>query len=547
MKLVLVDNLVMPETHELDLLDVHPHLGLLSLAAVVSAHGHEVEILDPKRALRSGELSYDAELYERFAARVLAERPGAVGFTTLGCSFLFALNVARVLRRSEPELPILLGGPHATMLSREILERFDCFDVVVRHEAEPTIADVLAQLPQRSFHAIEGITWRSSTGVRATAGAPRVEDLDALPLLDYDLYPVESLKLDLMRVEAGRGCPFACTFCSTARFFQRKYRIKSPGRLVDELDRLHARYGAREFKLDHDLFTVDRRKVAAFCEAVADRGYRWRVSARVDCVDDTLLSQMAAAGCIGLYFGIETGSTRMQKITQKNLDLALVEPRLDTARKLGIEATVSYIAGYPEEQRVDLDATLNALGNAFRRPPETCLAQLHLLSPEPGTPLFAQHAERMRYDGHATHFNAWVLGPDDRGLVQQHRDVFASYHYYPAELPRELHTFAVDGVDLLRRAGSRAIATAMDALGCDLATWIDALWQHRSHGGAQSLDSTLVVDYLSQRLGPEHLLCSWFRYAFAAHPRVGPNGERNTPIAAWQSAQHARAFEPERV
>src|SRR5689334_16754149 len=122
MKLTLVDNLVMPEQHSLELLDVHPHLGLLSLAAVAEQHGHLVYIYDPKRLIRSGALSYDATIYDRAAETLLSQRPDAVGFTSLGCSFLFALNVAARLKRHEPELPILLGGPHATMLHREILE-----------------------------------------------------------------------------------------------------------------------------------------------------------------------------------------------------------------------------------------------------------------------------------------------------------------------------------------------------------------------------------------------------------------------------------------
>ena len=57
---------------------------------------------------------------------------------------------------------------------------------------------------------------------------------------------------------------------------------------------------------------------------------------------------MADAGCVGLYFGIETGSTRMQHITQKKLDLDWCKPMLEVARRLGIETTASFITGYPE-------------------------------------------------------------------------------------------------------------------------------------------------------------------------------------------------------
>src|SRR5713226_5844454 len=348
MKVLLVDNLVMPEEGSLALLDVHPHLGLLALAAVAEADGHTVQIYDPKRLIKSGRLAYDSTLYERAALGVLAERPQAVGFTALGCSFLFAINVAALIKRREPDLPILLGGPHATMLHRQILERFQQFDIIVRYEADEIFPAVLANLERRDFEGIAGLSWRGSSALELhfNPGSPKVEDLDRLPIVNYDHYPIADLGLDLLRIEAGRGCPFMCSFCSTASFCQRSFRLKTAARLVTELDRLHDRYGFSDFKLDHDLFTVNKRKILEFCEAVKGRAYRWRASARVDCVDAELLRKMAEAGCVGLYFGIETGSERMQQIAKKRLDLKLVEPMLAVAEDLGIETTASFITGY---------------------------------------------------------------------------------------------------------------------------------------------------------------------------------------------------------
>ena len=520
MRLLLVDNLVLPEESDLELLDVHPHLGLLSLAAVARQNGHEVTIYDPKWRIRSGQLPYDHRLYQRMAADLLRSAPDAVGFTTLGASFLVALNVAGILDRVAPDLPILLGGPHATMLARDILERFPQFDVIVRHEAEETLPAVLHHLEQRAFEGIPGITWRTAHGVRATEGAPRIDDLDSLPVLSYDLYPMDELALDLYRIEAGRGCPFQCTFCSTASFFQRRYRLKSAGRIVAELDRLHELYGASEFKLDHDLFTVDRRKVVEVCEALAGRGYRWRVSARVDCVDEELLEHMAAAGCVGLYFGIETGSERMQRIAKKRLDLELVEPMLDVAERVSIAVTASFITGYPEETRDDLDATLDMLGRCFARPATVCLPQLHILTPEPGTPLYDQYGSSMQYDGYATHFNAWLLSDDDETGVCAHPDIFSSYHFYPAVLPRRTYTFAVDAVDLLRQLGNTVLEYLLrfhdgrlGKLVAQLHAWADA------EDRADDLDPALISDFVAAQVGRDHHLTSLVRHGFCVHGR----------------------------
>jgi radical SAM superfamily enzyme YgiQ (UPF0313 family) len=548
MRVLLVDNLVMPDEGSLDMLDVHPHLGLLSLAAAAEADGHSVEIYDPKRLIKWGRLPYDAALYERAALDLLAARPEAVGFTSLGCSFLFALNVAALLKRREPELPVLLGGPHATMLHRQILERFPQFDIVVRHEADELFPAVLANLERRSFDGIAGVSWRGSraAGLRFNPGKPIIENLDRLPLLNYDHYPIAELGLDLLRIEAGRGCPFMCTFCSTASFFQRSFRLKSAARLVRELDLLHERYGYSDFKLDHDLFTVNRRKILEFCEAVKGRGYRWRASARVDCVDEELLHEMAGAGCVGLYFGIETGSERMQQIARKRLDLELVEPTLAVCERLGIRTTASFITGYPEEVEQDQADTLDLLGRCFG---PNCLPQLHMLAPEPGTPMFEQLGDELLYDGYAGPYNTFLVGDGDERLVTEHRDIFSTYHYYPAAMPRARYMFAVEAVDVLRRAGASILRYALRAYGGRLSRLVFDLRLWAEGAGRERPDADVVESYMAATFGPRHHLTSLFRYALCANaPGAGqaPHaGSRPTPFdprRPYQLGSHVRVL-----
>lgn len=520
MNVTLIDNMVLPERGSFAELDLHPHLGLLALAAAAEADGHRVHIYDPKRGLKWGELSYDPSLYDRVAGEIVATDPAMVGFTTLGCSFIFAVGVAAALKRRRPDLPILLGGPHATMLHREILDRFRQFDVVVRHEADETFTSVLCALERRDFGGIPGISWRASDHMPKlcfTDGKPKVADLDTLPITSYDHYPVADLGLDLLRIEAGRGCPFACTFCSTAGFFQRSFRLKSAERLVRELDLLHTRYGFSDFKLDHDLFTVSRRKVIEFCEAVKGRGYRWRASARVDCVDEALLKTMAEAGCVGLYYGIETGSVRMQQICQKRLDLDLVEPILDASARLGIETTASFITGYPEESDADQNDTLDMLGRCFR---PGCLPQLHILAPEPGTPMFDRGRDTIAYDGYGGPFNASLIDEDDLRLVLQEPDIFSTYYYYPADLPRERYVFAVEMAQLLRRGGPflvqyllRSYDGRLSLLAADLRRFV-ARYQPERAPDAETFEA-----FLRATFGRTHHMTSLFRYALCATSR----------------------------
>lgn len=514
MRLILVDNLLIPEKGDVSSLDLHPHLGIISLAAAALKNGHDVSIVDPKWHITKGSLNYDASLYQEIANIIAASNPDAVGFTTLGCSFIFALKVARYLKKQDKDLPILLGGPHATILHKELLEQFDEFDVVVRNEAEETLLPILDGLRHRQFKDIPGVSWRSGVNVYSNQGAPTINDLDSLPFPAYDLYPMEQLDLESVRIDAGRGCPFNCTFCSTASFFGRSYRLKSPQRLVAEMDALNEQYGFTDFKLNHDLFTVNKKKVRAFCETVQDKNYTWAVSARVDCVDDLLLQHMWDAGCRGIYFGIETGSRRMQKVSEKHLDLGLVEPCLDVTERLGMRTIVSFITGYPQETQQDQNDTMDVLGACFSRNRELFTTQLHMLTPEPGTQLYNTFSSRLQYDGYLTDFNASRLENDDEQIIKEHHNVFLTYHYYPTTVPRERHIFAVDAYRMLRKAGHTILTYTLQYYENQFSRLIEHLWQwsRQRPAGDDQITGEFVVDYFNDHF-PDHHLTSLFRYA----------------------------------
>ena len=178
----------------------------------------------------------------------------------------------------------------------------------------------------KSLSAIPGISYRDGSRVCRSMVDAGVMDVNRLSMAAFHFYPINELRMRSMRVEAGRGCPFHCTFCSTATFFGRKYRVKAAAKLVSELKFLNSAYNITEFSLQHDLFTVNRRKVLEFCEEVRPCGFSWTCSARIDCVDSELLREMARSGCRGIYFGVETGSSNLQELVKKRLDISLLTP-----------------------------------------------------------------------------------------------------------------------------------------------------------------------------------------------------------------------------
>ena len=517
MRVVFVDNLLYEDAGGMRRYVLQPHLGLISLIAVVERGGHEGLLYDPKVEIRRGRLQLDHSLYRAMAKQILALRPDAVGFTSLGCNFICTLKVAQYIKQNEPDLPILLGGPHATILDEVILERFTCFDTIVRHEAEETILPLLHALEDRSFAGLAGVSARGRLMVRRGPPAEPIADLDRLPMPAYTHHPVEELGLESLRVEAGRGCPFQCTFCSTASFFGRKYRLKSAERLVEELDRLRARYGISDFALTHDLFTVNRHKVREFCEAVRGRGYTWKCSARMDCVDQDLLTVMRDAGCVSIYYGIEAGSARMQKISAKRLDLALFDGRLEETQATGMSATVSFITGYPEEERKDQAATLDMIGRCMTRNSTPLNIQLHLLTPEPGTELLAQYRDQIRYDGHISDFNFPLLEADDGAVIEGNPEIFINHHYFPSALPRRRHILVTTAYSALYALGFVVLRHLLQGHGGRLSGLVDAMdrWAEAEGIPVECTPETIVA-FFAASYGPDHYLTALVRYMYGA-------------------------------
>ncbi|HEU5269367.1 MAG TPA: radical SAM protein [Jatrophihabitans sp.] len=518
MRVALVDNLLLERRGDLFHFDTQPHLGLISLLSVIRAEGHHGTLLDPKLSLRRGSVALDAFMYEAFATEILHTQPDVVGFTSLGCNFIATARIAGHLKRVRPELPILLGGPHASILDVPILTRYPQFDVIVRGEAELTLGPVLERIRDHRPLDVAGVTYRNADGIQRTCDGPLVSDLDALPSPDYSAYPIQELNLPVLRVEAGRGCPFSCTFCSTATFFGRRYRLHSAERLCAELDRLHAAYGQTHFSLTHDLFTVNKAKVHEFCEAVDGRGYTWSCSARMDCVDPALLAHMAKAGCRSIYYGIETGSRRMQSVVSKKLDLDLFWPTLEHTREVGIEATTSFITGYPQETLADQSDTLDLIGEQWRRTPAGVVIQLHLLTPEPGTALLTQYRSELAWDGHISDFNLPALEHDDDAAMRADPEVFVNHHYYRGELPRRRNVLVTAMHPVLYRLGmpvqrhllARYPGFSLAAFFAELADWRDREAYELAPG------AELLVRYATAAWGAGDHLTSMIRYMLAA-------------------------------
>ena len=434
-----------------------PHLGVLAVASLLEAEGirptvidldgMHVEWLRTRRARRRR-----GDFAHHVADCLAATEADWYGFSSNCSSYPLTVRSATLLKQARPTSRILFGGPQATGTAEETLKAFSAVDLVVQGEAENVISPLVRALrTDLRFDTVPGIVYRRGCEVARAPAAPIVEDLDRLPTPSFHLWN-GIRRCGTLPLELGRGCPYSCTYCSTSQFFQRRYRLKSPDRVVEEMAAIHSRYGTRSFTLVHDNFPASRDRARDFCSALLahDIRFSWTCSARTDCVDRELIELMKRAGCRGIFFGIETGSPAVQRSIRKNLDLEEAPRRLRLVDRCRITAAAAFMMGFPEETPSDLEDTLRCYVDVMRR--DYLRPQISLLSPLPGTEIHAKYRHELLCDGILSDIAFQGREPDARDwkLINDHPDVFSSYYAVPTRsLDRlrliELRHFLVHG------------------------------------------------------------------------------------------------------
>jgi len=443
MRVTLVSNLNLSGlnsgAHEPKLDAVTPPLGLLTLAAFLDQSGHDVSFADFNYAIAKGEISLDRQFYSAAVERIASQQPDLVGFSTMCNSFHITLRLAELVKAALPNTPILLGGPQVSFVDLETMNAFPFIDLVLRGEADLSLPILIETLTDgRSVEQVEGLTFRAGDRIVQNPAAPIVKDMDSLPDPAWDLFPYETG--DAPAIDVGRGCPFACTFCSTSVFFQRRFRLKSYDRIIREMWMLKNKYGAKGITLVHDLFVADRKWIGEFCRRLRQEeglDVTWSASARIDTVDEGLLAAMGAAGCRGLFYGVESGSPRIQKLMGKRLKVERVAPVADWSLAAKVTPTMSFIAGFPFEIEDDVSQTLDLVQDLQQRP--LVNVQLHLMSPQLGTNDMKVYKDRLHLDGYFSDIacnNAIFVEPE---WFRQYPGLFPSFYYFETDgVSREL-------------------------------------------------------------------------------------------------------------
>jgi radical SAM superfamily enzyme YgiQ (UPF0313 family) len=416
------------------------HLGLAYIAAVLENNGYDVSIVD---------LNVESE--EKF--KKLVKESDVLGITATTITIAEVWNLVKKAKKSNPDIKIILGGPHPTCQSSEILGLGNV-DYVVIGEGEVTMLELLKAIEnKKDLRTVKGIAFKKNNKIITNRPRPLIKDLDSLPFPAYHLFPsldkytwyVPHPNKRGVGIMTSRGCPFNCIYCYKG-LFGYTWRARSPENVFNEWKFLINDIGAEEIAIYDDIFNLSLERVNKIYDLVLKNNlvipHFFPNGVRAEFVDLKTLQKMKKAGCIRIAFGVETGSKRIMKTIDKRLDFNKIRKAFKLCEKVGIESTAFFILGLPGENRQTMQETID-----FAKELNPTFAQFTTLTPFVGTrvyDLIKKEGElledwNVKFSSHFDRPEKFKLGElTPELMLEMKRKAYREFYFRPGYLLKNL-------------------------------------------------------------------------------------------------------------
>jgi anaerobic magnesium-protoporphyrin IX monomethyl ester cyclase len=329
-----------------------PPLGLGYLASSLIDQHIEVEVidgtfLDPKTILECVKRSH----------------PTVVGFYVMVTMEYSALELAASVR-DFCQL-VIAGGPYPSAAPEVFLRRFDLVAIGEGENSLPELVQAVSE--KRDPMEVPGFACGNDEAVRHSQPRERIDRLDEISfparnLFDnsgYQQYWRANYGYTTTSIITSRGCPFKCGFCSKP-IFGDKYKERSASNVVDEIEDI-LRYGYDRIWVADDCFTLNKKRVVKVCDEILARGLRfeWECLSRVDSVEKDILEHMRDAGCVRIFFGLESGNDHVLKLMKKDATTEQGRRAVNLTNEAGMRTGGFFILGYPGETNQTILDTVN--------------------------------------------------------------------------------------------------------------------------------------------------------------------------------------------
>lgn len=429
--------LAMPDNVDLiDHLIKFPNIAIVSLAG--NLPGHEVKTMDL--------VVYGHHIKEPLVEVVEDFKPELIGLSAMTFQFDTLLRISAFLKDNYPEIKLIAGGYHATLMAEEVCRENDDLplDFFNRGEGEQALPELCEQLSRKhpDYSSIAGVSFKDKQGVWHHNPRGELLDLNKVELPDREsriknnFYLFGSKKLSFDVIETSRGCPFLCKFCSIRGMYGATFRPFPMERIIEDLRRIKAKGTTGVFIAD-DNITYDVDHFRKFCQAVVENGlndlvYSVQLSAVGIAKNPELAADMEAANFQIAFVGFESmipsSLTSMKKPT--NPEINIQAARLLRKHKVGVIAGV--IVGYPDDTKESIKNNFRAVMKLL---PDVVYPQY--LTPYPKTELrdemlaadmVVNKDDLSKYDGYTCNVRTKHLTKDEI-YVALRKEMFLNFFY----------------------------------------------------------------------------------------------------------------------
>jgi len=335
--------------------------GIAHISAMLKKHGHETSLIHLVSPLSESD----------YINLISSKSPELIAFSSTTNMFSYVRRYARITRANYPDIPIICGGIHPTLDPEDAIACED-IDMVCLGEGEEAMVELCDKIGRgEEIDQIQNIWIKMAGKVCKNPLRPVVENLDALPFADRDLFDYESLedaRLKRVVFMASRGCPYKCTFCSNhelKRIYPGRYvRFRSIDNVIAEAEEVVGRYRPEYAVFHDDILTLKKKWLAEFAQKWKKKiGLPFSCNSRVNLLDRETVMLLKEAGCFEVSMGIESGNPLIrEQVLNRKMSNQEVINAFDLCHRYGIR-TVSYnMVGLPfEDMRKILDTVkLNA-------------------------------------------------------------------------------------------------------------------------------------------------------------------------------------------
>ncbi len=281
----------------------------------------------------------------------------------------------------------IIGGYHITALPDQLPEEFD---VGVLGEGEMTFYEIVSLLNNHGFKReclkdIPGIVFHGEQGPYVTRSREMISNIDELPLP----YRLPGLAKEAP-VFTSRGCPCRCTFCASHGFWGDRYRMRSAGSVIAEIEALAENPKTKEIAILDDLWMADKKRFRKIAQTLINDGVPEEVTFRGFCrsnmVDKDDILILKEMNYRFVRFGAETGSERLLKeLKGPGITIKDHQTLIDNCVDCGMLCGGSFMFGAPGETEEDIKKTVNFLR---KNKGKLSICGFYLFNPIPGTQLW---------------------------------------------------------------------------------------------------------------------------------------------------------------